>query len=181
MRNLEQHFGLRARKSSVVYFLKHFCVKPQGSLKNILFNVFIFGLCWIFIAVRELSLASVSRGYCLVTMHRLLTAVASPVAEHRLWNMRASVLVAHGLSCPWLVNLPVPKIKPESLCLGRQTLKHWTIREVQDCKIKTRGIFLFSTSKLLNIYVFIPSFNSVRFGVYIQKLRSRIYAHLRLF
>ena len=39
------------------------------------------------------------RGCCLIVAHGLLTAGASPVAEHRRWS-RASVVGAHALSCP---------------------------------------------------------------------------------
>ena len=52
---------------------------------NTVYLLFFFWLHWVFfIAVHELSLVSVSRGCGLVTMHRLLIAVASLVAEHRL-------------------------------------------------------------------------------------------------
>ena len=36
-------------------------------------------------------------GYSLVEVCRLLIAMASPVAEHKLWGSQASVIVAHGL------------------------------------------------------------------------------------
>ena len=39
-------------------------------------------------------------GYSPVTVHGLLTAVASPVVDHRLWGVQASVVVGHRLcSC----------------------------------------------------------------------------------
>ena len=41
-------------------------------------------LCWVFVAALGLSLAAVSRGDSLVAVYRLLTAVASLVAEHEL-------------------------------------------------------------------------------------------------
>ena len=43
------------------------------------------------------SLVLETRGYSLVGVCRLLIAVISPVAEHRLWGSQASVVVAHGL------------------------------------------------------------------------------------
>ena len=55
-----------------------------------------------FVAARGLSLVVASRGYSLVVAHRLLIAVASRVAEHRLWSMWASV-VAMGLVASWQV------------------------------------------------------------------------------
>ena len=43
-----------------------------------------FWLYWVFIAACELSLVVASRGYSLIAVCRLLTAVASPVVEHGL-------------------------------------------------------------------------------------------------
>ena len=45
------------------------------------------------------SLVSVSEGYFLVLVLRLLTVVVSLVAEGGLWGT-VSVAVVHGLSCP---------------------------------------------------------------------------------
>ena len=84
-------------------------------------------------------------------------------AEHRLWNMWASVLVAHGLSCPWVVNLPVPRIKPVSPDLAGRLSNTGPSGKSKTVRLRQEAFFLFSTSKLLNIYVFIPSFNSVHF------------------
>lgn len=67
--------------------------------------------CWVFIAAHRFSPVAVSEGYSLVAVCRLLIAVASLVAEHRLKGEQASVavnpglqstasvVVAHGLSC----------------------------------------------------------------------------------
>ena len=41
-------------------------------------------MCLVFVAVRGLSLVSVSGGYSLVVVHGFLIEVASLVAEHRL-------------------------------------------------------------------------------------------------
>ena len=46
-----------------------------------------------------LSLVAVSGGYSPVAVQGLLIAVASPVAEHGLQSMRASVAAACGLEC----------------------------------------------------------------------------------
>ena len=43
------------------------------------------------------SLVAAGGDCSLVVEHGLLVAVASPVAEHRLWGMQASVVVACGL------------------------------------------------------------------------------------
>ena len=44
---------------------------------------FYFCLYWIFVAIRELSLAVASGGYSLAMVHKLLILVASLVAEHK--------------------------------------------------------------------------------------------------
>ena len=59
-----------------------------------------FWLCWVLVAVRELYLVAVSGGCSLVAVCSLLVAVASLVAEHRLWGARASVVAVRKLSCP---------------------------------------------------------------------------------
>ena len=52
-----------------------------------------------FIAATGLSLVAASRGYSLVVVCRLLTGVASLVAEHRLPGVKASVVVGYRFSC----------------------------------------------------------------------------------
>ena len=44
----------------------------------------VFWLCWVLIAARGLSLVAASGGYSFVAVCRLLIAVASLVAEHKL-------------------------------------------------------------------------------------------------
>lgn len=46
-----------------------------------------FQLCRVFLAVHGLPLVAVLAGAPFVSMHRLLTVLASFVAEHRLWRM----------------------------------------------------------------------------------------------
>ena len=70
--------------SEFFFWVTYFC---PGSL-----------LPWVFVAWCQLSLVGASRGYSLVVVHGLPIAVASLVAEHRLWDMQASVVVAHGLN-----------------------------------------------------------------------------------
>ena len=43
------------------------------------------------------TLVAASRGYSLVAVCRLLSAMTSLVTEHGLWGMWASAAVAHGL------------------------------------------------------------------------------------
>ena len=57
-------------------------------------------LHWVFVAILQLSLVSVRKGYSLVAVWGLLIVVASPVVEHRLYGTGASVVAADGPSCP---------------------------------------------------------------------------------
>ena len=60
--------------------------------------LFIFGRAG---SLLLLALVAASGGYSLVVVHRRLIAVTSLVAEYRLQGAQASVVVMHGLSCPW--------------------------------------------------------------------------------
>ena len=53
---------------------------------------------WVFVAVRGLSLVAASRGYSFVVVRGLLTAVAFLCCGAQALGVRASVVVAHGLS-----------------------------------------------------------------------------------
>ena len=53
----------------------------------------------------RLFLVAASKGYSLIVVQGLLTAVASLVAEHRLLGVQASVAAAHGFSCPTLCGI----------------------------------------------------------------------------
>ena len=66
-----------------------------------------FWLCWVLVAAHRLSLVVVSKGYSLVVVHGLLSAVASLVAEHGLEGTQTSVVAVcvlsncgEWLSCP---------------------------------------------------------------------------------
>ena len=59
--------------------------------------LFIFGCAGSSFAVCRLSLVVASRGYSLVAVRGLLIAVASVVAEQRLYSAQASPVAAHGL------------------------------------------------------------------------------------
>ena len=52
---------------------------------------------WVSVAVCRLSLVAAGGGYSLAAVHRLLTVVASLVAEHRLKAHRLSCSEACGL------------------------------------------------------------------------------------
>ena len=57
-----------------------------GSLSFFLKND--FWLHWVFMALQWLSLVAASGGYSMVSVHGILTAVASLVVEHRLLACR---------------------------------------------------------------------------------------------
>ena len=65
---------------------------------KIFIYLFIFWLCWVFVAARRLSLVAASGGLCFFVVCGLLIAGASLVAEHGLLGTQASVVVAHRLS-----------------------------------------------------------------------------------
>ena len=68
------------------------------------------------------------RGLSLVVAHGLLIAVASPVAEHRLWVMRARWCV--GFVALWHVESSQTRDWTCVPCTGQQVLNHCTTREV---------------------------------------------------
>ena len=55
-------------------------------------------LCWVLIAAGRFSLVAENASYCLLTAPELLIALASLVAEQRLWGTRALVDSVCGLS-----------------------------------------------------------------------------------
>ena len=61
------------------------------------FLIFIYWLCWVFVAAHGLFLVSESEFYSLVVMCGLLFAVAALVVEHGLKGTWASGVAAHGL------------------------------------------------------------------------------------
>ena len=50
----------------------------------IIFFIYLFWLCWVFVAARRLSLVAASWGLLFVAVRGLLIVVASLVAEHGL-------------------------------------------------------------------------------------------------
>ena len=72
----------------LVHFFVHF---PIG------WWVFLI-LIYLFVAMHQLSLVAVSRGYSPVAVQEILTGVASLIAEHGLWCI-GSIVVAHRLDC----------------------------------------------------------------------------------
>ena len=74
------------------YFISTFLPSLQNQMLVYLW------LCWIFAAVGLFSSRSERRSLA-IAVHRLLVAVTPLVAVHRLQGVRASVAVAHRLSC----------------------------------------------------------------------------------
>ena len=100
----ERHIQTRSQQRHVCLFsdVRVSCTCTRGHLGEgcslrqwFLFISLYFWLHWVFVAACALSLVAASRGYSLV-MHRLLTVVASLVAEH---GLQARGLQAHGLNC----------------------------------------------------------------------------------
>ena len=78
-------------------------------LKKIFFYLFTFifgcaGSSWL---LAGFSLVATSSNYSLVAVHRLHTATASLVVEHKLWDTRVQ----------WL-QLPGSRVQAQSLCMG---------------------------------------------------------------
>ena len=61
--------------------------------------MYLFRLCWVFVAVPGLSLVVASRGYSLAAVCGLLVVVASLVVEHLPQGVQTSIVAAHRLSC----------------------------------------------------------------------------------
>ena len=103
---------------------------------------FYYWLHWVFdvahrpfITVCGLSLAVVSRGYCLAVGRGLLLAVAFLVLEHRLLGFsscstRTQLLWRMGLTAPLHVESSWTRDWTSVPCADRQILNHWTTRKV---------------------------------------------------
>ena len=93
------HLGCQAGENPLynLLYLESNCLLHIHTQHFSFFFFFNFWLCWVFVAVHGLSLVAESRGYSLVAVHRLLIAVTSVAAEHRLYSARASVVGAPGL------------------------------------------------------------------------------------
>ena len=76
--------GLACHMIPIQYPFCNFSCSLNQRYGLLFFYVFIFCLCWVFIAASGLSPVALSRGYSLVEVCRLLIAVASLVAEHSL-------------------------------------------------------------------------------------------------
>ena len=106
------------------------------------FVKFYYWLHWVFdvahrpfITVCGLSLAAVSRGYCLAVGRGLLLAVAFLVLEHRLLGFsscstRTQLLWCMGLTAPLHVESSWTRDWTSVPCADRQILNHCTTRKV---------------------------------------------------
>ena len=59
----------------------------KHTLKKMFINLFVFWLCWVFIAVCVLFLVAMSREYSIGAVQGLLIEVASLIAEPGLWEV----------------------------------------------------------------------------------------------
>ena len=109
--------------------------QPTGCLKIFfffliyLFNLFILAALGLCCCTRAFSSCG-ERGLLFVAVHRLLIAVASLVAEHRLQTRRLSSCGswAHLLRD---VGSSQTRARTRVPCIGRQTLNHCATREAQ--------------------------------------------------
>ena len=97
-----------------------FCLFLKASI-FLNFYLFIFGCAGSSLLLRDFSL---------VAMCGLLIAMASLVAEHGLWSV-GSVVAAHGLVAPWLVEPSRSRDQTDVPCIGRWILNHWITSKVQ--------------------------------------------------
>ena len=107
--------------------------QPGKSLTFLIFFflklLFIFWLCWVFVAACRLSLVAVCG---------LLIAAASLVVEHRLLGTRGLHYGSTLAQQLWLEGLVAPQHMKSYRamdhisvpCIDRQILNHWTAREV---------------------------------------------------
>ena len=78
----------------------------------------------------SLSLVVAGGGYSLLQVHKLLTMVASFVAEDRLQSLRAQQLYCTGLAAPWHVEPSQTRDRTHVCGIGRWRLNHCPAREV---------------------------------------------------
>ena len=107
-----------------------------GLVSFFLFSLFIFGcISWAFIAARRLSVVVASGGSCLVAVNGLLVAVAFTCCGAWVLEPVGSVVVLHGLSCPWACGILVsgPGIEPMSPALEGRCPTTGSPRKFQAC------------------------------------------------
>ena len=105
--------------------------------------LFVFWLCWIFVAVCGLSLVAASGGYSLLwcagfslrwllllrstgSRHAGFSSCGSRALEHRFSSCGARAQLLRGM---W--DLPGTGLEPGSPCIGRQILNHCATREAR--------------------------------------------------
>ena len=76
--------GLSLFHPAALQVLRLHCHTFFDSPVSLFHYLFIYWLCWVFVAAHGLSLFVESRGYSLAAVLRLLNAVVSLAAEHRL-------------------------------------------------------------------------------------------------
>ena len=127
--------------------------------KNIYFN---FWLCWVFIAVRGLSLVAMRGGYSVVMVRGLLIVVAFFFGRTWAPKAQASVVAAHGLqSAGSLVlehgSVTLQQVRSSQIrywttvpCIARWVLNYCTTREAPLSAFKTskHGLWIYSSQDL---------------------------------
>ena len=87
-----------------------------------------FWLCWVFVAARGLSLVAENGDYSLLRCTAPHCGGFSCCGAQAL-GVRASVVVAHGLSCFVACGIFPTRARTHVPCIGRQILNHCTTRE----------------------------------------------------
>ena len=129
--------------------LLNLCYKLEIYFKKFFLILFIyFWLCWVFVAVRGLSLVAVSGGYSSLRFARfslrwllLLRSTGSRCVgfsscgtrAQQLWLMgsraQAQQLWHTGLAAPWHMGSSWTRARTRVLCIGRWILNHCATRE----------------------------------------------------
>ena len=111
-RDLKPQYNLTSRRSFKKTHNNYFC------------------LCWVLITAQGLSLVAESRGYSLVAVRGLLTAVAS-------WGAVAQELWRRGLLVPWHAVRCSQRDQTRGPCIGRQILINETTRKAPKARLLT--------------------------------------------
>ena len=121
-----------------------------------------FWLSWVFVARHRLSLIMLREGYSLVEGRRLLTAVASVVADLEL--VSSAVWLTGSVAPCGMWNLPGPGIEPMSPVLAGRFLTTGTPEKF------LRIVFIFSNDqkKFLKEHYFVTHDNSIQSSVSVK-------------
>ena len=143
---------------SILYHMKANIsrVLQEEKMSNFYFiYLFIFGLCWVFVAVLGLSLVAVSRGYSSLWCAgfsccgaQCLGMWASAIVAHRP-QIIGSVVVAHGLIYSVACEIFLEERDNLCLCIGRWILIYCSTREGKVVSVIISYLFHLVTDKIL--------------------------------